>query len=115
MEAANVEGGAKIPIPGMGGALVGWWWAHIEECGDGPGRRHSDTQLESVPLYCHQHTSPADIPTLIDWSVSWAHCRLLLFFLANLLKILPSVSYGHSIEAGDDLIRRRVRYGWLGV
>ena len=53
------EGGAKIPILGMGGALVGWWWAHIEECGDGPGRRHSDTQLESVPLYCHQHTSAA--------------------------------------------------------
>ena len=24
MEAANVEGGAKIPILGMGGALVGW-------------------------------------------------------------------------------------------
>ena len=22
-------------------------------------------------------------------------------------------SYGHSIEAGDDLIRRRVRYGWF--
>ena len=71
-------------------------WAEHWLVGSGPTLRNVETARGGVivtrswnpsPFIAH-HTSPADIPTLIDWSVSGAHCSL-LFFLANLLKILP--------------------------
>ena len=42
MEAANVEGGAKIPIPGMGGAAAG--------SGGGPTLRNVETAPGAVIL-----------------------------------------------------------------